>query len=98
MITFEDIVCYLSSFVSLPEIDYDELEQEYSLEAQRSENHSPTDCEFSGQIFYSLYPKDDSGICICSFIASYCDGDLDDVEKQSWIKFDMNSSFQKPEM
>lgn len=81
MINFEDIVWYLSSFGSLCEIDYSEFKQEYSLEKQKTEDHSSLDCEFTGQIFYNLYPKDESGICICSFIASYCDGDLDDIEK-----------------
>jgi len=81
MINFEDIVFYFSSFGYFCDIDYSDIEYEYSLEEQRAENHSPTDCEFTGQVFYNLYPKDDSGICICSFIASYCDGDLIDLEK-----------------
>lgn len=81
MINFEDVVNNLSTFLYLPEIDYSDIEYEYSLEEQRTENHSPLDCEFTGQIFYNLYRKDESGVCICSFIASYCDGDLIDLEK-----------------
>lgn len=82
MLHFEDIIWYLSSVQSLCWIDYSEIELEYSLEKQKTEDNSPNDCEFSGQIFYDLYRKDDYGICICSFIAYFCDGDLDDIEKK----------------
>lgn len=81
MMYFEDITWHLSSFGSLGEIDYSELEQEYYLELQKTVNDSPTDCEFSGQVFYNLYRRDDSQVCICSFISSYCDGNLEHIEK-----------------
>lgn len=87
MLNFEEIVCYLSSLGPLYEIDYSEIEYEYSLEEQKSEDYSPTDCEFSGEITYELYKKDDSGIHICSFAAVYEDGDLADIEK---TVFDQN--------
>lgn len=77
MISFQDLIEQFSS-PRVSEIDFTDLESQYKLTETKREECS--DCEYTGKVEFQLISTQHvRPICVATFVAYYCGGNLEEI-------------------